>query len=132
LCRLHARRPYAPGGVHVSQHGIYPLTRKLGFTLPKESSSPIGVDITGERPIAGRPIIVGHAVMARRKTRPSAQNDGHRAGSRGPAGDAARATILDRLDLEVEIFVWAVRTILVQKADLPQLENPPMYEFVSG
>jgi tryptophan 2,3-dioxygenase len=55
-------------------------------------------------------------------------------GRRTGTGGSSGVDYLDQTALKYRIFrdVWAVRTILVQKADLPPLENPHMYEFVSG
>lgn len=52
-------------------------------------------------------------------------------GRRTGTGGSAGVDYLDQTALKYRIFpdVWAVRTILVQKAELPELEDPALYGF---
>ncbi len=52
-------------------------------------------------------------------------------GRRTGTGGSAGVDYLDQTALKYRIFpdVWAVRTILVQKSELPELENPGFYGF---
>jgi tryptophan 2,3-dioxygenase len=55
-------------------------------------------------------------------------------GRRTGTGGSAGVDYLDQTSLKYRIFrdVWAVRTLLVKKTDLPALENPAFYGFVRG
>jgi tryptophan 2,3-dioxygenase len=52
-------------------------------------------------------------------------------GRRTGTGGSSGVDYLDQTALKYRIFpdVWAVRTILVQKSELPELENPAFYGF---
>jgi tryptophan 2,3-dioxygenase len=52
-------------------------------------------------------------------------------GRRTGTGGSSGVDYLDQTALKYRIFpdVWAVRTILVQKSELPELENPGFYDF---
>jgi tryptophan 2,3-dioxygenase len=55
-------------------------------------------------------------------------------GRRTGTGGSAGVDYLDQTALKYRIFrdVWAVRTLLVQKTELPPLERPELYGFVVG
>jgi tryptophan 2,3-dioxygenase len=55
-------------------------------------------------------------------------------GRRTGTGGSSGVDYLDQTALRYRIFrdVWAVRTLLVRETELPPLENPHLYEFVSG
>ena len=49
-------------------------------------------------------------------------------------GEAAGVDYLDQTALQYRVFrdVWAVRTLLLRQAALPELERPDYYGFVGG
>jgi len=55
-------------------------------------------------------------------------------GRRTGTGGSSGVDYLDKTALEYRIFkeVWAVRTLLVRKSELPALENESFYAFVGG
>jgi tryptophan 2,3-dioxygenase len=55
-------------------------------------------------------------------------------GRRTGTGGSAGVDYLDATALKYRIFreVWAVRTLLVQKSELPALDNPAFYGFAGG
>jgi tryptophan 2,3-dioxygenase len=55
-------------------------------------------------------------------------------GRRTGTGGSAGVDYLDQTALRYRIFrdVWAVRTLLVRKSELPPLESPELYGFVGG
>jgi tryptophan 2,3-dioxygenase len=55
-------------------------------------------------------------------------------GRRTGTGGSAGVDYLDQTSLKYRIFrdVWAVRTLLVRKAELPPLEDPELYGFAQG
>jgi tryptophan 2,3-dioxygenase len=55
-------------------------------------------------------------------------------GRRTGTGGSAGVEYLDQTALKYRIFpdVWAVRTLLVQKSELPELENPGFYGFAGA
>jgi tryptophan 2,3-dioxygenase len=55
-------------------------------------------------------------------------------GRRTGTGGSAGVDYLDTTALKYRVFreVWAVRTLLVRKGDLPPLQRPEIYGFASG